>query len=347
MTDITRTEDDFVEQVMRTVLQVSHRIDDDDEDDEIVLDLGFVLRSYGSMEEKAHVFDRLPKAQESVPIPSTSAVPQASPPRHLISSPVVPALSPRSLETTSPNFVLPASVDRIPPVLSTSNVTTAQDILTKVLRPSPPKGDLSRPLHLRNASAPQTHLLFGSSPLNGGHSIWSSSESSGLSFQGAAGTTNGPAYQSYHLRDELHSSAPAHPVNPPPNSGHAFSSLGSTYQYNSMPALSGGSGHQRVHSLLLARSQMPSSMPSTQFSDPLGSYPALTDQVPISYNTGVPGTFADPVFSRPLDSSYLHHDASAVHNRSVPYHFDPRRPNQGGAFPPPLSSMAQLWNNAG
>ena len=43
MTDITRTEDDPVEQAFRTVLGASAEVDEDDEEDEIVWNPGLVF----------------------------------------------------------------------------------------------------------------------------------------------------------------------------------------------------------------------------------------------------------------------------------------------------------------
>lgn len=248
-------------------------------------------------------------------------------------------------------MVPPAAV---PPA---STVTTAQDILANVLHRSPNKSDLTRSLHMRQASAPQTHMLFGSNPLSSGPSIWSSSEGSGLSFQGAAGTTSGPLYQSsssYYSQNQLQSSqsvqsaAATFASQSALGLSHPSAPLDPVHQYISKPSpLPLGHGHQRVHSLSITRSQLPSSQSQSQMSDPFGSFPVLTEQAPISYHTGVPGAYADPVYSRKLDSSYVRQEAPGIHDRTIPYHLD-RGAGHGNGFPPAsLTSMAQLWNNVG
>ncbi|RDX41864.1 hypothetical protein OH76DRAFT_1489122 [Lentinus brumalis] len=329
MTDITRTEDDPVDRAFREVLGAADEVEEAEED-EIVWNPG----------------PRDPAIIAAIP-----AVLPVSPPRPAVASPLVvsPALiSPRSPPALSPQAELPRSVGAIPSAIvpTTSTMTTAQDILASVLHPSPPKADLAHSLHARQASAPQPHMLFGSNPLGGGPSIWSSNESSGLGFQGAAGTTSGPLYQSsYQSQGQLQSSpSSTFPTQSALGFGHPSVPLGPAHQYNS--PIPSGNAHQRIHSLSVIRSQIPSSQPQSQMSDPFGSFPALTEQAPISYHTGVPGAYADPVYSRKLDPSYVRQEAPGMHDRSIPYHLD-RGVGHGNGFPPSLSSMAQLWNNAG
>ncbi|KAI0693694.1 hypothetical protein C8T65DRAFT_720824 [Cerioporus squamosus] len=315
MTDITRTEDDPVDRAFREVLGAA---EEEDEEDEIVWNPGTV-----------------PRLRDSAIIAAIPAAMPVSPPRHDVASPPVvspPLISPRSPPSLSPKAEPPRGVGAVPGAVAapTSTLTTAQDILANVLHPSPPKGNLARTLHMRQASAPQPHMLFGSNPL------------------GAAGTTSGPLYQSssYQSQNQLQSSQPStFPLQPALALGHPSVALGPAHQYNSSP-LPSGHGHQRIHSLSVTRSQLPSSQTQSQMSDPFGSFPALTEQAPIPYHSGVPGAYADPVYSRKLDPSYVRQEAPGMHDRSIPYHLD-RGVGHGNGFPPSLSSMAQLWNNAG
>ncbi|KAI0753221.1 hypothetical protein C8Q80DRAFT_1267638 [Daedaleopsis nitida] len=327
MTDITRTEDDPVEAAFRTVLDAE--VGDEDEEDEIVWN---------------------PRDVRNAPIvPPVPVTVAASPPRPIVANPTMPIITPRSPEVVSPRFLPNTNTNSQPATLSPSSVTTAEDILANVLR-APRGSEFSRPLHLRQASAPQTHMLFGSNPLGGGHSIWSSNESTGLNFQGAAGTSSGPAYQSHHIQSQLPTSpSSAFHTQSSLGLGHPSASLNAAPQYTH--SFSSPPGHQRVQSLSTSRSQLPSSQTQTQsqLPDPFGSLPALTEQAPISYNTGVPGAYADPVYSRKLDPSYARQEAPGPgwHDRSLSYQVDHRFVGHGSAFPPPLSSMAQLWNNVG
>ena len=282
----------------------------------------------------------------------TPAALPASPPRPFITSPTVPALSPHSPESLSPKF-LPSAVGTAPlpgasTVVPSARITTAQDILANVLHPSPPKGNLTRPLHMRQVSAPQTHMLFGSSAVGSGPSIWSSSanETAALNLHTSTSATNGLAYQPSHSQTlpQPPSSLPF-PTQASLGLGHPSVPLGTAHQYNASQIPSSYS-HQRVQSYSVPRSQPPSSQGQSlsQFSDSFGSYPALTEKAPISLNTGVPSAYADPVFAPRLDTSYPRQDPSRVPERSIPYHIDPRMSSSQQGGYPPLSAMAQLWN---
>ena len=262
------------------------------------------------------------------------------------------SLSPRSPKSLSPGRTFQkhheSAVSAAPPV----SVTTANYILSSVLHRSPPRADLIRPLHMRQASAPQTTpLLFGSTPL-GGTSIWASNEGLGTNFLGAAGTTSGSQYQSYHPASLLPNSSSTFPSQTQASLGLGYASLppGPVHQFNS--AFS--TGHQRVQSLSATRNSQPYSSQSqsqsqSQFVDQFSTYPALTEHVAVPYHTGVPGAFADPIYSPKRDPTYSRQEAPGVglHDRTMSYHLDHRTPGYASAFPPPLSSMAQLWNNAG
>ena len=233
-------------------------------------------------------------------------------------------------------------------------VTTAQDILSSVLSRSAPRPDLGRLPHLRQASVPQaTPLLFGSTPL-GSTSIWSSNEGTGGNFHGAAGTTSGLAYQSYYSQTQhLPNSSSTFPPQAQVSLGlgHPSAPLGPAHPFNSPFS----TGHQRVQSLSSRNSQPYSSQSQSQtqsqsqHADRFNPYPTLPEQTPVAYDTGVPGAYADPVYSRKLDPAYSRQEAPGVglHDRTISYHLDHRAPSYAGAFPPPMSSMAQIWNNAG
>lgn len=208
-------------------------------------------------------------------------------------------------------------------------------------------------------------MLFGSNPLGGGPSIWSSSESDGLGFQGAAGTTSGPSYPSYQLQSQsqiAHTQSPAYPLQSTLSLGHGSVPLGTSRSYNGLPPV--GHSHQRVQSLSLGRSPMfplsqgqelysssrsqnQSQSQSQPLPDGFGSYPALTEHSAVAYSTGVPAAYADPVYSRKMDAGFLHQGTMGYADRSLPYHVDARtNGTQPGPYPA-LSSMAQLWNNGG
>ncbi|KAI1790092.1 hypothetical protein LXA43DRAFT_1150285 [Ganoderma leucocontextum] len=337
MTDITRTEDDPVEQAFRTVLSASTGVEEDDEEDEIVWNPGVCTSS-----------------RDLAVLTGVPATLAASPPHSLVASPPAPVtnLSPRSPESLSPRCAIKRQYESVVSVAPPAVATTAKDILSSVLHRSPPRPDLVRSLHMRQASAPQsTPLLFGSTPL-GGTSIWSSNEGTGGNFHGAAGTTNGPLYQSYYSKSQLPNSSSTIPPQAQASMGlgHPSVPLGPAYQLNSAFSV----GHQRVQSLSATRSSQPYSSQSqsqsqSQFADPFKPCPALTEQGPVAYDTGVPGAYADPIYSRKLDPTYSRQEAPGVglHDRTISYHLDHRAPGYAGAFPPPLSSMAQIWNNAG
>ncbi|TBU22433.1 hypothetical protein BD311DRAFT_676088 [Dichomitus squalens] len=339
MTDITRTEDDPVEQAFRKVFgpptETGEEDEEEDEEDEIVWN------------PSASTGPRDPAIIAAVPAPLP-----APPIRPLIASPPVSAtkVSPRSPQPLSPRYAAQKHAATMISTAPPSAVTTAKDILSSVLR-SPPRPDVARSLHVRQASAPHTtHMLFGSHPL-GGTSIWSSNDTETVKFQGAAGTTSGPSYPSYHSQN-LPQSPPLSTFSlqtqPVLGFGHPSVAPGPAHQYNSAFI----TGHQRVQSLSTTRnSQLYSSQSQSQsqYSDLFGPYPALAEQAPVSYNTGVPGAYADPIYSRKLDPTYSRQEAPGVgmNDRAVPFHLDQRAPGHTSAFPPPLSSMAQLWNNAG
>ncbi|OJT10040.1 Protein SMG7 [Trametes pubescens] len=352
MTDITRTEDDPVDAAFRKALGPPTDAGDDDEEDEIVWE-----------PRAAPVPPPISRDPVVVAAPKSVPPPAISPPRPHVSSPVAPALSPRSPPSRSPNFAPKRSVDLTPPSGLPPSVTTAQDILANVLHP--PKGDLARSLHARQASSPPAHMLFGSNPLGGGPSIWSSSESDGLGFQGAAGTTSGPSYPSYQLQSQsqiAHTQSPAYPLQSTLSLGHGSVPLGTSRSYNGLPPV--GHSHQRVQSLSLGRSPMfplsqgqelysssqsqhQSQNQSQPLPDGFGSYPALTEHSAVAYSTGVPAAYADPVYSRKIDAGFLHQGTMGYADRSLPYHVDARtNGSQPGPYPA-LSSMAQLWNNGG
>ncbi|KAH9937843.1 uncharacterized protein BXZ73DRAFT_89259 [Epithele typhae] len=341
MTDITRTEDDPVEAAFRTVLNAS-----DDDDDEIIWNPG------------------ADEAYDLSPVMGADVASPTSPPRHLVASPVTVPPNLSSPEPISPKYA-PKFPEHLPlappPVISPPTITTAQDILASVLHRSPPRLDAGRATHIRQVSAPhvpQTHMLFGSSALGTGPSIWSSNanETAALHLnQGFSGSTQyQPQPQSPpQLQYSSHNAAPPHSAHTSLGLGHGMAGLGSMQQFGGSPY-----GHQRVQSLSTSRSpfsqgQLGSSHTqshSSQLSDPFGSYPVLTDHAPVGYNSGVPGSYADPVYTRKLDPpSQFRQTAPGIPSppsRSVPYHFDPRPP-AGNQEYAPLSSMAQLWNNSG
>ncbi|KAI0634007.1 hypothetical protein C8Q77DRAFT_1055468 [Trametes polyzona] len=353
MTDITRTEDDPVDAAFRKALGPPTEAGDDDEEDEIVW-----KPSAAPAPPPIHHDPAIVSVSTSVPLPATS------PPRPQIPSPVVPtSLSPRSPPAHSPHFPPKPSVDLTPPSELPPSVTTAQDILANVLHRSPPKADLTRSSHVRQASASSAHMLFGSN-LGGAPSIWASSEGDGLGFQGAAGTSSGPSYPSYQLQGQSHvSQSPAYPLSASYSLGHGPVPLGTSRSYNGIGPI--GQAHQRVHSLSGRSQLLPSSQSEQLYSssqsqsqsqqllpDGFGSYPVLADQSTVTYSTGVPAAYADPVYSRKLDSGYGLQGNPGYADRSsgLPYHLDHPRANgsvnQPGAYPP-LSSMAQLWSNSG
>ncbi|KAH9847020.1 hypothetical protein C2E23DRAFT_890348 [Lenzites betulinus] len=353
MTDITRTEDDPVDAAFRKALGPPTEVgddddDDDDEDDEIVW-------------EPSAPPVLPPVLHDPVIAPTAASLPlsASSPPRAVVSSPVVPmALTPRSPPTKSPQFTPKHGVDLTPPAELRRSVTTAQDILANVLHRSPPKPDLARSSHARQASAPPAHMLFGSKLPGGSPSIWASSESDGLGFQGAAGTTSGPSYPSYPAQNQTQAShSPAYPLSSSIGLGQPLVPLGTSRSYNGLPPVAHGHAHQRVQSLSAGRSQVPSSSQSQQLysssqsqiplPDGLGSYPVLTEHATLAYSTGIPSAYADPVYSRKLDSGYLRQGLPGYPERSVAYHADPRGNGMQSGQYPPLSSMAQLWNNGG
>lgn len=283
----------------------------------------------------------------------TPATLPASPPQPFITSPGIPSVTQRSPEPLSPQFV-PRVPEISPPPVAPTSVTTAQDILANVLHRSPPRGSLPRPLHMRQVSAPQTqnHVLFGSNALGTGPSIWSSTanETGSLSLPPSVTAPNTSYQAQQFVQGQLHASPPQpFPGQSSLGLGHPSMALGASQHINSLP-FSGGFSHQRVQSLSMSHSQ-PSSQGTlpfaSQYSEPFGSYPALTEQTPVAFNTGVPGAYADPVYSRKMDSSYLRQDPPGVPDRSVPYHLDPRASSGHQNAYPPISAMAQLWNNVG
>ena len=284
-------------------------------------------------------------------VPATIA---ASPPHSFVASApaATTSLSPRRHDSLSPRFVASNHHEATVPAAPPTSITTAQDILSSVLHRPPPRPDLIRSLHMRQASMPQnTTLLFGSTPI-GSTSIWSSNEGTGGNFHGAAGTTSGSGYQSYYSQNQQLPNSSS--TFPPQNQaslglGHPSMPLGQAYQFSSPLSTS----RQRVQSLSTRPSQPYSSQSQSQsqsqHADHFSPYPALTEQAPIAYDTGVPGAFADPVYSRKLDPTHSRQQAPGMglHDRTMSYHLDHRAPSYASAFPPPLSSMAQIWNNAG
>ncbi|KAI0330016.1 hypothetical protein GY45DRAFT_1371115 [Cubamyces sp. BRFM 1775] len=384
MTDVTRTEDGVVGDVVRMVLGPSTDTGDEDEEDEIVWNPGAPPAAPPLLHDPAVV--------AAVPIHAT--LPASSPPRPHIPSPIiptVPTLTPRSPPSIPPSSTQRRSSDTTPSkiVHPPPSVTTAQDLLANVLHRSPPKGESGTSFHARQASAP-SFMLFGSNPL-GRDSIWSSGKGDVLDFQGATGTPKGLSHQSYPQPPQAqvpaqaqHAQPSLYPLqsslslgqgtssfslgqSPPPFAlGQGASSLGHTQGTPSLglgrpQGLSPvGHTHQRVQSLSLGHSQILPSSPSSQLFPPssqgqpmlpdgFGSYPALTEQAAVTYSTGVPSAYADPVYSRKLDatSAYLRQEAPAYPERSVPYHIDPRTNGAQVGAHLPLSAMAQLWNNTG
>ena len=273
----------------------------------------------------------------------------ASPPQPLITSPILPVYNTQSPEPISPPF--PAKAFESAPALpATASVTTAQDILANVLHRSPPKG-LPRPVHTRQASAPQTQVLFGSNALGTGPSIWSSSanESAAFNLHNPVSTASAPSYQAPYPQSHLPSLSPSFPMQLPLGLGHP--SVPPSHQYNPT-TFAANHSHQRVHSMSASRSQhitssQTQSPHSSQFSEAFGSYPVLTEQAPITFNGDIPGTYANSMYTRKLDSSYPSQDPSGMVDRSVPYHIDLRRSSGHREQFPPLPSRAQLWNNVG
>ncbi|KAI0357871.1 hypothetical protein OH77DRAFT_1308904 [Trametes cingulata] len=368
MTDITRTEDDLIEAAFR------HVLGEDSEEDEIVWEPGPApAPAPATVPLPAPAPPSVPSPAPAPPpiphdpaivsaVPAKGPLPASSPPGPLVASPVLPALSSGRAPSQSPTFVPKRSTDNTPSLALPPTLTTAQDLLANVLHRSPPKGDLTRSLHTRQASAPSAHMLFGSNPLGGSPSIWSSKESDGLGFPGAAGTSSGPPYQPFHPQSHTRiPHPPAYPLQSPLGLGQAPVPLGSTRSYNDVPPLGHTHAHQRVQSLSIGRSQLlPSGLTPQPFAssqsqsqsqpslpDGFGSYPALTEQGNVPYSTGVPAAYADPIYSRKLDPAYLPQDAPGYHDRAVPYHLDPRANGVQHVAYPPLSSMAQMWNNAG
>ncbi|KAI0640404.1 hypothetical protein C8Q79DRAFT_1004246 [Trametes meyenii] len=348
MTDVTRTGDELLEAIVQTVLgppTEAGEDDDDDEEDEIVWKPGALSPPLVAPQDSPFVST----------VPTTAPLPATSPPRTLLPSSAVPALIPRSPPSISPSFVPKRSLDPVPPLGLAAGVTTAQDILANVLR-NTPKGDPTRSLHTRQASAPPAHMLFGSNPLGGSPSIWSSNENEGLGFPSVAGTTSTPSYQSHQVQSQPPTSNPSAYYQTSLGLGQGSVPLGVARSYSGVSPI--GQGHQRVHSLSVGRSPMHPSSQGTQIysssqtqpplPDGFGSYPAFTEQSSVPYSTGVPAAFADPVYPRRLESGYLRQDPLGYPDRSVPYHLDPRvnGGHHGDAYPP-LASMAQLWNNTG
>ncbi|KAH9886219.1 hypothetical protein C8Q73DRAFT_283533 [Cubamyces lactineus] len=380
MTDVTRTEDGVVGDVVRMVLGPSTDTGDEDDEDEIVWNPGAPSAAPPHLHDPAVV----------TALPAHSALPASSPPRSHIPSPTVPTVTPRSPPSISPNFVPRRSSDTTPSKLGLPppSVTTAQDLLANVLHRSPPKGEPGMSFHARQASAPSL-MLFGSSPL-GRDSIWSSGKGDMLDFQGTTGTPKGLSHQSYPQPPQVqvptqsqHAQPSLYPLQSslslgqgtpslgfgqgtpfglgqgtsPLGPGHGASSLGLGRPQASLSPI--GHTHQRVQSLSLGHSQILPSSPSSQLlpssqgqpllPDGFGSYPALTEQAAVTYSTGVPSAYADPVYSRKLDaaSAYLRQDGPAYADRSVPYHIDPRTNGAQVGAHLPLSAMAQLWNNTG
>ncbi|KAI0672500.1 hypothetical protein C8Q78DRAFT_755992 [Trametes maxima] len=341
MTDVTRTGDELLEAIVQTVLgppTEAGEDDDDDQEDEIVWKPGALSPPLTAPQDSPFVSA----------VPTIAPLPATSPPRTLLPNLATPT-------SISPSFVPKRALDPAPPLGMAAGITTAQDILANVLR-NTPKGDPTRSLHTRQASAPPTHMLFGSNPLGGSPSIWSSNESEGLGFPSVVGTASAPSYQSYQAQTQppmLSSSAHPHTSL---SLGQGSVPLGVARSYSAVSPSS--QGHQRVHSLSMGLSPMHASSQSTQIysssqtqprlPDGYGSYPALNEQSNISYSTGVPAAFADPVYPRKLESGYLRQDPLGYPDRSVPYHLDPRvgRGHPGGAYPP-VASLAQLWNNTG
>ena len=320
-------------------------------------------------------------------LPAHSALAASSPPPAHIPSPTVPTVTPRSPPSISPSFTPRRSSDTTPSKLGLPpTVTTAQDLLANVLHRSPPKGEPGTSFHARQASAP-SFMLFGSSPL-GRDSIWSSGKGDMLDLQGATGTPKGLSHQSYPQPPQMptqtqHMQPSLYPLQSSLSLGQGTSSLslgqstsfglgqGVSSLGHGQTASSIGLGrpqaglspightHQRVQSLSLGHSQiLPSSQSSQLLSssqtqpllpDGFGSYPALTEQAAVTYSTGVPSAYADPVYSRKLDatSAYMRQDGPAYADRSVPYHIDPRTNGAQVGAHLPLSAMAQLWNNTG
>ncbi|KAI0364993.1 hypothetical protein BV20DRAFT_1056743 [Pilatotrama ljubarskyi] len=367
MTDITRTEDDLIEAAFR------HVLGEDSEEDEIVWEPGPAPAPVPA----AAIPAPAPSEPATAPVPAHAAPPiphdpaivaavpakapllASQPPQPPLSSPVIPALGPRSPPSQSPTFLPKGSAENTPSLASPPKLTTAQDLLANVMR-SPPKGDLTRSSHTRQVSAPSAHMLFGSNPLGSSPSIWSSKESDGLRFQRAAGTPSGPSYQPYHPQNQGRlSHSPAYSLQPPLGLGQAPVPLAPTRSSNYLPPAGHTHAHQRVQSLSISRSQMhPSSLSPQPFTssqiqsqpllpDGFGSYPALTEQANVAYSSGVPAAYADPIYSRKLDPACLPQDAPGYPDRAIPYHLDPRATGGQPAPYPPLSSMAELWNNAG
>ncbi|CDO71518.1 hypothetical protein BN946_scf184910.g17 [Trametes cinnabarina] len=352
MTDVTRTEDDPVGDAFREALGAPS--DAGDEDDEQIL--------WPRAQPAPPPLPHDPAIVTAMPANAGATVP--SPPRAIDPSPALPTSGPRSPLSLSP-IAPPGRSAEATPALSLGTpqkpATTAQEILANLQR-GPPKADVTRSLHARQASAPAFHALFPNS-LGGGPSIWSSDESDGLVFQGAAGALSGSHYQSYQLSNGLPQNQSQHN-----HVRHASSSL-----YPVQPSLSveqaplapprpfpgltnAGLSHQRVQSLSMNNNtQFLSSIPgphlfsSSQSQPPVpegfGSYPALSEQSTVPYSTGVPGAYADPVYSRKTDTGFARRDAPGYPDRSVPYHVDPRTNDGHAGFS--LSTMAQLWNNTG
>ncbi|KAL7284547.1 hypothetical protein ACG7TL_001839 [Trametes sanguinea] len=350
MTDVTRTEDDPVGDAMREALGALSNEGDDDDDEQIVWPRA------SAVPPAPPPLPRDPAIVTAIPVNASNTAP--SPPRPVDSSPVIPTSGPRSPLSLSP-IAAPRRSAETTPSLGKPQGATAKDLLA-VLRRGPPKPDLTRSLHVRQASAPAFHKLFGSN-LGGGPSIWSSDESEGFGFQGAAGTSSGHQYQPYQLDNSpppppnhvRHASSSLYPVQPSLSAGQA-PSLTPTRPHAGLSTA--GLSHQRVQSLsinsnshFLSSSPVPQFFPSSQSQPPLpegfGSYPALSEQSTVPYSTGVPGAFADPVYSRNMDAGFARQDAPGYPDRSIPYHLGPSvNAHQSGL---PLSAMAQLWNNTG
>ncbi|KAI9068647.1 hypothetical protein FKP32DRAFT_1663640 [Trametes sanguinea] len=354
MTDVTRTEDDPVREAFLTALGAPSDTGDDDDDEQIVWP-----RCPHRASAAPPAPPRLPQDPAIVTaIPANASITVPSPPRPVDSSPVMPTSGPRSPLSLSPIAAPKRSAEATPSSGKTQGGATAKDILANLQRGLPKTG-LTRSLHARQASAPAFHMLFGPNPLGGGPSIWSSDESDGLGFQGAAGTSSGPPYQSYHLNNSpphtyvRHASSSFYPVQPPLSTGQA-PSLTPTRPHPNLST--SGLAHQRVQSLsinnnsqFLSSSPGPQFFPSSQsqppFPEGFGSFPALSEQSTVPYSTGVPGAYADPVFSRTMDAGFARQDAPGYPDRSIPYHWgSTANGNQHGL---PLSAMSQLWNNTG
>ncbi|OBZ66360.1 hypothetical protein A0H81_13586 [Grifola frondosa] len=315
MTEATRTDDDPVGDAFREALNASDG-DDDEQEDEIVWD---------------------PRAITSPRDPAVVAALPASPTRLVMSSPVLSSFSPHGAESLSPRFRR-ANLDATPPIGSPPRGTTAQDLLNSVMQRSSDRFDMGHRHHSRESSAPQAHLLFGSGSLGGATpSIWSTPlDSTSLKFQGAAGTSSGPQYHPPFASQ--HQESISSPFPSQGSQGHSFNAHPSAVFVNG--------GHQRVQSQSLTRS-LPLPAPNQScLHDPFRSHLSALEQPMLAFISRAPAAYSDPIFSPSNAPNYFRQNPIGYQEHSVPYHHNPRAHSTSNPYPP-LSSRAQLWDNAG